>query len=56
MAEPNTVVQILKEEYGITTMKELNMAVKKLGFVNISPFCTQLKPMSVRRRQYEKKN
>ncbi len=35
------ILKILKEEYGITTEKELDEAIKKQGFINITPFVRQ---------------
>jgi len=34
------VAEILKSEYGITTMKQLDTAIKNLGFIDISLFCS----------------
>lgn len=39
MKEKTMTAEILKTEYGITTMKELDAAIKKLGFLDIFPFC-----------------
>lgn len=33
------IKQILEEEYGISTVKELNAAISKLGNIDISIFC-----------------
>lgn len=33
-----TMLKVLREEYGITTEKELDEAIKKQGFINITPF------------------
>lgn len=41
MNKPNEAVEILKTEYGITTMKELDAAIRKIGFLDISPFCSE---------------
>ena len=30
--------KILREEFGITTEKELNEAIRKQGFINLAPF------------------
>lgn len=38
---PNEVMKILAEEYGIRTAKDLNEAIRKLGFINIGPFCAK---------------
>lgn len=43
MNKPNEAVKILKEEYGIATMRELEAAIKKLGFLDISLFCSETK-------------
>ena len=36
---PMEVVEILKNEYGITTEKELDTAIERVGVLDISPFC-----------------
>lgn len=41
----DTMLKILREEYGITTEKELDEAIKRQGFIDVTPFCTP--PMSV---------
>lgn len=33
-----TMLKVLRDEYGITTEKELDEAIKKQGFINITPF------------------
>lgn len=33
------ILEILKEEYGITTEKELNEAIKRQRLIDITPFC-----------------
>jgi hypothetical protein len=33
------IVQILKDEYGIRTMAELDAAIAKIQAIDISPFC-----------------
>lgn len=34
----DTLLKVLREEYGITTERELNEAIKKQGFINLAPF------------------
>lgn len=34
----DTMLKVLQEEYRITTEKELDEAIKKQGFINITPF------------------
>lgn len=41
------ILKILKEEYGITSEKELDEAIKRQGFINVTPFCAT--PRSVSR-------
>lgn len=43
MEKPNDVVEILREEYGIENMAELNEAIAKLGVIDLSPFCGVIK-------------
>lgn len=38
--------KILQEEYGITTEKELDDAIRKQGFIDISPFIRPLPSVS----------
>ncbi len=38
MDKAKRIQKILKEEYGITNERELDEAIKKLGFINIAPF------------------
>ena len=35
---PNEVMKILAEEYGIRTAKDLDEAIRKLGCINIGTF------------------
>ncbi|MCC8066040.1 MAG: hypothetical protein LIO94_02890 [Clostridiales bacterium] len=35
--------QILEEEYGISSMKQLDEALKKLGYLDITRFCAERK-------------
>lgn len=42
MNKPNEAVELLKNEYGIKTMRDLDEAISKLGFLDISLFCTEL--------------
>lgn len=39
MSNPSEVMRILAEEYGIRSERELDEAIKRLGFINIGPFC-----------------
>lgn len=41
MSEPCSAIQILKNEYGISTVAELNEALKALGHIDISIFCSE---------------
>lgn len=43
MDRTSAVVEILKTEYGITTMADLNKAIANLGVIDLSPFCTEPK-------------
>ena len=35
----NKLVEILRNEFGITTMKQLDNAIKNAGMIDISAFC-----------------
>ncbi len=48
--KPSKIMQILIEEYGISTQEELNKAFAKLEVIDISPFCCEIKK---RRQSYE---
>lgn len=37
----DTILKVLREEYGITTEKELDEAIKKQGFIDVTPFVAQ---------------
>lgn len=41
-----TILRILKDEYGITTEKELDRAIKKMEFINLTPFIGRPKSAS----------
>lgn len=36
------VVEILKIEYGIETLAQLQEAISKLGLIDLSPFCADI--------------
>lgn len=36
-----TPAEILKEDYGIVTLKQLDKAIAELGFLDISIFCVE---------------
>lgn len=42
MERTDDVVGILEEEYGIKSMAELNAAIARLGFIDLSPFCGEI--------------
>ena len=48
---PNEVMKILAEEYGIRTAKDLDEAIRKLGFINIGPFCAKQNEKEAQARQ-----
>lgn len=39
MLDPDEIVRILAEEYGIKGARALDEAVKKQKFINVTPFC-----------------
>lgn len=58
MEERKGILEILKNEYGITSDKELNQAIANLGFLDISVFCSDIssengKKQRKRRTSYE---
>lgn len=52
MSKRTELAEILKSEYGIGSVAELEQAIDQLGPVDISLFCAEIKP--VRRNRYEK--
>lgn len=42
----DTMLKVLREEYGITTEKELDEAIKRQGFIDVTPFCAPLRSTS----------
>jgi hypothetical protein len=43
MDETNDIFEILKEEYGINSPRELNEAIERIGFIDMFPFCGPIK-------------
>lgn len=41
MADANTLVEILKTEYGIKTVEDLQRAIESIGGIDISIFCSK---------------
>lgn len=39
MAQTDEIIRILKEEFGISSERELDEAIRKQGFINLAPFC-----------------
>ncbi len=37
------LMEILKKEYGIDSRRDLALAMKRLGVLDISPFCYEIK-------------
>lgn len=54
MSKRSELAEILKSEYGIDSVAELEKAIEKKGAVDISPFCTDITPK--RRTRNEKKS
>ena len=50
----SSAVQILKEEYGISTLEQLNAALKKMGGLDISPFTAEINSRSKRNERQSK--
>lgn len=42
----DTMLKALREEYGITTERELDEAIKRQGFIDITPFCAPPRSVS----------
>lgn len=43
MQNANEIIRILRDEYGISSEKELNEAIARLGKIDISPFCVEVR-------------
>ena len=52
MSKRSELAEILKSEYGIGSVAELEKAIERLGSVDISLFCAEIKP--TRRKRHEK--
>ena len=53
MSKRSELAEILKSEYGIGSVAELEKAIERMGSVDITPFCADISPK--RRRHYEQK-
>lgn len=42
MNRMESVVEILKSEYGIASPEQLVEAISKLGFIDLAPFCAEI--------------
>lgn len=49
-----SAIRILEEEYGITSLEELQNAIRKIGPIDVSLFCADIEPEK-RRTRHEKK-
>lgn len=41
--DPNEIIRLLENEFGITTEKELDSAISKCKAIDISAFCCEVK-------------
>ena len=55
MDKKERMVAILKNDYGISSMEELNRAIAKLGALDISIFCSEISTKGSRRYDQEAK-
>lgn len=53
MSKRSELAEILKSEYGIGSVVELEKAIERMGAVDISPFCADITPK--RRKRNEQK-
>lgn len=42
------IIEILKNEYGFTSEKDLDRAIAEIGFIDISVFCLKAKEKKVK--------
>lgn len=42
MDRAESVVEILKSEYGICSLTQLQEAISKLGCIDLAPFCAEI--------------
>jgi len=53
VSKRSELAEILKSEYGIGSVAELEKAIERMGAVDISPFCADITPK--RRKRNEQK-
>lgn len=53
MSKRTELEEILKSEYGIGSLKELEKAIERVGSVDVSVFCTEIQP---RRKRNDRKD
>ena len=53
MAKRAELEEILKSEYGIGSMKELQKALLKMGGLDVSVFCSEIKQTKEKRYEAE---
>ena len=51
MERNNEIVQILKEQYGIRTLEELNKAISKLRPIDLTPFVGEVINQQLEKRE-----
>ena len=51
MAKRAELEEILKSEYGIGSMKELQNAIQKMGGLDVSVFCSEIKQKKEKRHE-----
>ena len=54
MADIQTLKKLLAEEYGITTARELDEAMKKIGGLNIGVFASPVRKGGTKHEKHEK--
>ena len=54
VSKRSELAELLKREYGIGSMAELEKAIARIGSIDITPFCADIKPK--RRKQYAKES
>ena len=54
MSVKENLLYILKAEYGITTIQELEQALESLGGVDITSFCHPVKGMNIDQKNFER--
>ena len=54
MCDPNYIVELLRTEYGITNVRDLERAIAKQTKLDITPFCGEMNKKRSRRDEIQR--